>query len=182
MKYFIAEETMPHMTRLLILGATLVVASCVDSTGPPDVDGPALPPSRLGSVTGPGVSRSDLHMLRHDMRLTTSASDRLRFHVSGAPGDSIQLATDQASFWAVRGQTRSVRIDYLSDGSGGGVAHFLEFTVPAEGLLRRPDGSTFATGDSVLITIAVDPAELVVQFEPSGLVFDDWSPASLEVG
>jgi Methionine aminopeptidase len=49
-------------------------------------------------------------------------------------------------------------------------------------LLSRPDASPIADGDSVLITMrVVDPALLLVEFQPSGLLFNPAEPAELEM-
>lgn len=82
----------------------------------------------------------------------------------------------QASFWAVHGQNRKVEMNY-ADGT-----EFLEFEVRNTSLLRRPDGSLFAPGDSVRITVNLDASNrLIVYFEPSGLVFNPLDPARLKM-
>lgn len=92
------------------------------------------------------------------------------------------LSRLQASFWAVRGDDREVVINYLPDELGGEGEEFLEFRVPGDGLLRRPDGSFFAPGDSVQITVTVSPdGRFLFDFQPSGLVFDPDHPARLEI-
>src|SRR5688572_24136980 len=58
----------------------------------------------------------------------------------------------QASFWAVRGRDRKLEMDYV------GGEDFLEFEVRSNSLLRRPDGTLFQNGDSILITVTLDPA------------------------
>jgi hypothetical protein len=58
---------------------------------------------------------------------------------------------------------------------------FLRFRVFANSLLQRPDGSAFATGDSVLITITIkDPKTLDADFQPAGLKFSPLAPARLQ--
>jgi len=48
-------------------------------------------------------------------------------------------------------------------------------------LWRRPDGSLIAQGDSVLITLTlVDPVHLIVDCQPSGLLFSPHDPARLK--
>jgi hypothetical protein len=92
------------------------------------------------------------------------------------------IAQLQASFWAVAGEERRLEIDYLPLQVGEDGEDFLEFRVPEEGLLRRPDGSAFAPGDSVLITITVSPdGRFLFDFQPSGLVFNPEHPARLKV-
>jgi hypothetical protein len=82
----------------------------------------------------------------------------------------------QKRFWAVRGRDRKLELDY-ADGS-----EFLEFEVRSQTLLRRPDGTLFQNGDSILITVTVDPNNrLIVNFEPSGLTFSPLDPARLKI-
>jgi hypothetical protein len=54
--------------------------------------------------------------------------------------------------------------------------------VDAEALLTRPDGTPFADGDSVLITVRVaDPDLLLFEFQPAGLRFNPDRPAELKI-
>jgi hypothetical protein len=82
----------------------------------------------------------------------------------------------QASFWAKRGEQRRLEIDYANG------EEFLEFEVRDESLLRRPDGTLFLEGDSVLITVTLDDSDrIILDFQPSGLVFNPLEPAQLEI-
>jgi hypothetical protein len=82
---------------------------------------------------------------------------------SGAPG----FLVDTVRFYAVAGQDRSVTIYYRDSVS------FMTFDVPANAL-------TMATGDSILITVAIsDSSRLIVGFQPSGLAFANGHPAQL---
>ena len=86
------------------------------------------------------------------------------------------ITTRTGSFWAVKGRDRELEIRY-SDGED-----FLEFRVSSVSLLRAPDGRTYQDGDSVLITVTVDPTNrIIVYFEPSGLIFNPTEPARLEM-
>ncbi|HEX6558194.1 MAG TPA: hypothetical protein VF021_02005 [Longimicrobiales bacterium] len=81
-----------------------------------------------------------------------------------------------ASFWAVRGQNRKLEMFYANGD------RFLEFESRNESLLARPNGTLFATGDSVLITVTLDPTDrIIVHFEPSGLTFNPADPARLKI-
>lgn len=92
------------------------------------------------------------------------------------------VETLQKSFWAVKGDDRELEIRYLPDEPGGEGEEFLEFRVPAEGLLRRPGGSFFADGDSILITVTLSPdGRFLFDFQPSGLQFDPEHPARLDI-
>ena len=92
------------------------------------------------------------------------------------------VETLQASFWAVKGVDRELEIRYLPDQPGEEGEEFLEFRVPAEGLLRRPDGSLFADGDSIRITVTLSAdGRFLFDLQPSGLQFDRDHPARLDV-
>jgi hypothetical protein len=112
-----------------------------------------------GESTGPTAVQkqgSDLHFLR-----------------LAATAPSLQSTV--VSFYAQKGSDREVRVRF-SNGED-----FLRFRVFANSLLQRPDGSTFANGDSVLITITVtDPTKLAAEFQPAGLKFSSANPARLQ--
>ena len=91
------------------------------------------------------------------------------------------LETMDTSFWAVKGQDRELEIRYQGQGSSGTGKKFLEFVVEEQTLLRRPDGTLFAEGDSIQITVSIDPQLFVVTFGPSGLQFNPGEPAKLEL-
>jgi hypothetical protein len=98
-----------------------------------------------------------------------------------AADDAPPLETGQVQFWAKAGDGRRAEIKYAQVGEYGG-DKCLEFDVPGDALLTRPDGTPFAPGDSVLITIrVVDPAAFRFEFSPSGLRFDPKHPAELRI-
>ncbi|HEY9508162.1 MAG TPA: hypothetical protein VIQ27_19580 [Gemmatimonadales bacterium] len=87
------------------------------------------------------------------------------------------------SFYAVRGENREGEISFVDDERPDEPGEkYLELKVDAEALAARPDGSPFADGDSVLITVrVVDAARLLFEFEPAGLTFDPSRPAELKI-
>jgi len=92
------------------------------------------------------------------------------------------LVAHQVSFWAKVGDGREARLDYQGATPADTGEDFLRFEVPGDGLLRKPDGSAFQTGDSILITITVvDSARFLFRFEPAGLVFNPEHPARLKI-
>lgn len=103
----------------------------------------------------------------------------------GVPeGDLIFLRLDSAnavtvrtaSFWAKRGEGRVLRMFYANG------EELLDFEVRDNALLRRPDGTLFQQGDSILISVTLDPQNrFVLDFQPSGLVFNPLDPAHLEI-
>ncbi|HLL84023.1 MAG TPA: hypothetical protein VK420_15265 [Longimicrobium sp.] len=86
------------------------------------------------------------------------------------------LAAREATFWAKAGENAEVRIPYTTG------ENCLEFKIPGNGLLRRPDGTAFRRGDSIQITIRVlDATRFNFEFQPSGLRFDPGHPAELRM-
>lgn len=133
-------------------------------------------------------------MSKHEIRAVVSALFLLL--AAGCGGDStapivqkpsadlhfLQLAASApalqstvVSFYAKKGTDTEVRVRF-SNGED-----YLRFRVFANSLLQRPDGSLFATGDSVLITISIsDPTKLAADFQPAGLKFSPSNPARLQ--
>lgn len=124
----------------------------------------ALVLAGCGENTGPGgVPHAQLNIVRQDTL---------------AP----PLVAMQATFWAKVGDGRDVRLSYQGATPADTAQEFLRFEVPGDGLYRKPDGSPFVTGDSILITVTVlDPARFHFEFEPSGLRFSPEHPARLKV-
>ena len=92
------------------------------------------------------------------------------------------LANPTMSFWAYHDRDTEARIYYHAVLGAPDSAELLDFVVPSGALSRRPDGSPFGTGDSVLVTITViDPLRMIAEFEPSGLEFSTSNPAHLTV-
>ena len=117
-----------------------------------------------GDNTGPG-GRPDAQMnfLRQD---------------SVAP----PLVSNQASVWAKVGDGRELHLNYQGLIPADTGEEFLRFEIPGDGLLRKPDGSSFQAGDSILITVTVvDSGGFIFQFQPAGLVFNPDHPARLKV-
>lgn len=91
----------------------------------------------------------------------------------------ISLEQYTVSFWAVRGESRSIRINYSSSIDNG--SHpFLELTTTDPTFV--PGVGELALGDSVLITVTVDTTKIGVTFEPTGLQFGTPSEMKLFYG
>ncbi|MGH7482589.1 MAG: hypothetical protein ACRELV_10570 [Longimicrobiales bacterium] len=98
------------------------------------------------------------------------------------PPELLSRIEREGSVWAVRGENRELVLNYLPEAGEEEGEEFLEFDIPGEALLRRPDGAAFAEGDSILITISVaTDGRFLFDFQPSGLIFDPDHPAELEV-
>lgn len=89
------------------------------------------------------------------------------------PANVQPLVTRTGSFYAVKGKSRELVLRYQPEEVGEQGEEFLEFRVPGNALLERPDGTPFAEGDSVLITVTVaEDGRFLFDFQPSGLAFD----------
>lgn len=157
-------------TSAFIMAAMLWLVACGDGIGPPtDWSGPDRSPHHLR--WSPQLGAPTFAVL----------SGERGFPGLEAPGSATVhvLDRDRATFWARRAVSTGVEIRYLA--GDGTWQPYLRLTVPGGALKLRPDGSRIGDGDSVLITMALDPMQLVVQLEPTGLVFDPASPAQLDV-
>ncbi len=146
------------------VAGVMAVAACADSTAPAPISAP--------------------HHLRWAPMAGPRAAKIAREGPQAGPNGSMNAASDTEvySFWAVRGQTRTLDIEFPASGiAGDTVEPFLKLTVPPGALASRPDGTPFADGDSVLITATVDEDLLLVEFQPSGLTFSSSDPALLSI-
>ncbi|HEX6751281.1 MAG TPA: hypothetical protein VF092_28580 [Longimicrobium sp.] len=99
-----------------------------------------------------------------------------------AAGDAPPLERDHVQFWARVNETRDVEIRYSNVSPEYGGDECLEFKVPNNALWKKPDGSLFQPGDSVLISIRVtDLNHFIFEFQPAGLQFHPDHPAELRV-
>lgn len=91
------------------------------------------------------------------------------------------LLSDSASFYAKVGEDRRLELFYRGYSSDTGEA-FLQFEVHGASLFKRPDGSPFQAGDSILITVTVpDTSKFDFVFSPAGLQFNPADPARLHI-
>ena len=91
------------------------------------------------------------------------------------------LVSNTVSFYAKKGTDVSVTLKYAGSTSGGGGADFMRLRIRANSLERRPNGASFATGDSILITATAVPGKVEVDLQPSGLRFAASDPAELKL-
>ena len=131
----------------------------------------------LGTACSDPVGvRSDSPTTRPD--ITVLSTPRFLRPAPRAPS----LAKKQVSFYAVRGKSRQVSIMYHARPGSPDSTRFVLFTVPAQSLVRRPDGTSIAPGDSLRITLTImDTVKLIVRFRPDGLNFASGYPANLKM-
>lgn len=108
---------------------------------------------------------------------TTPAQPHFVVQGSTAP----PLYAESTSFWATYDGDREARLYYQGASPGDSGEELLRFTVPAGALARRPNGTVFGPGDSILITIKADTSQFIFTFEPTGLQFDPLNAARLRV-
>jgi hypothetical protein len=135
----------------------------------------ALPCLLLASLAGATVSCSDSSGPNSGGRPPAELNI---VHVSST---STPLYNPVDSFYAVHGLDREVQI-FFQDDVGGPGEEYLRLRVDAPTLLALPDGTPIAVGDSVLIHVrVVDPAQMLFEFQPTGLKFNPAAPARLKI-
>jgi hypothetical protein len=85
----------------------------------------------------------------------------------------------RVSFWAVVGKASAVRVRYRAAAGESVGDPFLRFEIPRQGLETNADGRRLKRGDSVRITLTIDPVSFDVHFKPSGVSFSKRWPAAL---
>jgi hypothetical protein len=97
------------------------------------------------------------------------------------PANHPPFESRTVSFWARKNQTREGAIYFLNTEGQRGEA-FARLKIDSGSLLARPDGTPFGTSDSVLITMTVvEPSQILVELQPSGLTFVAGKPAELKL-
>jgi len=112
----------------------------------------------------------------HVLRWAGSAPTRFNCGLQPSLSDGLSLDHNTVTFWAVRGEQRSVQINYLSS-TGDTSFPFLQLAINDP--IYVPGRGDLMPGDSVLITVTVDPTDIKVSLEPTGLQFGD--PAHLQL-
>jgi hypothetical protein len=152
---------------LIPLALALLGAGCSDERQPTAVPPPALAPHFLRWAGGvaPQFTMGDPFSGRSPNGVLMTS-----------PSDGLSLTQYTTAFWAVRGQLRSVQINYLS-ATGDSTFPFLRLTTDDPAFV--PGRGNLELGDSVLITVTIDRANIKVSLEPTGLQFG--SPAELQI-
>jgi hypothetical protein len=153
---------------LIPLALALFAARCTNGPHPTAVEQPAAPtPHFLRWAGGSAPQFSAVGALAG-----LPGGGALRASLSAG----LQLDRYTASFWAVRGEPRSVQINYLS-ATGDTSSAFLRLTTTDPAYV--PGLGDLAPGDSVLITVTIDPDNIKVSLEPTGLLFGE--PGQLQI-
>jgi hypothetical protein len=153
---------------LIPLALALVGAGCSERLGPhPTVPPLAQAPQFVQWAGGsaPQFSTS-----------TPQAGDGGAGLFLAAPMNGLSLDRYTATFWAVRGEQRSAQINYLNSKTGGTSPFLLLGGVEPSYV---PGRGGLLPGDSVLITVTIDPTVMKVSLEPTGLLFR--YPAQLQI-
>ena len=143
----------------LVFALAVSVARCADQ--PTAVKSPAAPQFLRWAEPPQFSARIDSRARRSGMMALTPP---------------LSLDQYQVSFWAVRGESRSVQINYSSS-IDSAIHPFLVLTTTDPQFV--PGVGELALGDSVLITVSVDTSKIGVVLEPSGLQFG--APAQMKI-
>lgn len=92
------------------------------------------------------------------------------------------LLANSVTFAACKGQEAQGQL-FFNDGSDQEGEEFARLKLDSQSLLAHPDGTPFAAGECVNITMSKDPSstDVMVQLEPTGLKFDPSHPAELRL-
>jgi hypothetical protein len=105
-----------------------------------------------------------------------------QLHITLEGAAAKPLLAKQVSFWPKVGEDRAVRLFYQGATAVDTGQLLLELEVPPDGLSKRPDGTAFQPGDSILITVTVvDTTRFLFDFQPAGLQFNPANPARLKI-
>lgn len=97
------------------------------------------------------------------------------------PANHPPFFNDSVAFYAKKGRDADGFI-YFKKPNGERGDKFAGLKIKAGSLLVRPDGTSIADGDSVLIVMKLaDANQLLVEMRPSGLTFSAAEPAELKV-
>lgn len=145
---------------LIVAALAISVARCADQPTAPHAAVPQL-------LNWADTTASFSANLSHPSTHGASA-------VQMGPPAPMNLEQKRVTFWAVRGESRTVQINYK--GTHDSDPHpFLLLTTTDPQFV--PGIGELAVGDSVLVTVKVDTRKLKVSLEPTGLQFGE--PATL---
>jgi len=143
------------LRRQSLFSILVVLVACRDVAAPPNA--PAVADLQ---VSWP--SPAAMHLLRQ---------------AAAAPA----LETYQVSFWACDGEASTVTVNYQPVAGESVGQPFLRFDIPKNGLVTGPGGVRLKRGDSLLVTLTIDPVTFAVDFQPSGVWFSNGLPAQLTI-
>lgn len=123
-----------------------------------------------------GVAACDDNSLTNPLIVPEEDLDFVTLRVDAPP-----LETTDTSFWAVAGQFQQLIIRQQPEQPGEAGDEFLKFELRPETLFRRPDGTFFQPGDSILIQVTIDTTRVMANFQPNGLEFNPDEQARLKI-
>jgi hypothetical protein len=155
---------MPVRRSLLVLALALLTVRCADQ------------PMAVNAVRAPAQPQFLPWAGNVAPQFSATSSQQQHRGRSANAAPPVSLDTYQVSFWAVRGESRFVQINYKSTIDEENHP-FLRLTTTDPQFV--PGVGELAVGDSVLITVTVDTTKIGVALEPSGLQFG--APSQLQI-
>lgn len=96
-------------------------------------------------------------------------------HVPSAP----PLETLDTSFVVVQGRGGTFKVSYLKDQDDSGPSWFLRISIPGTAELVDANGRSLIAGDTLRITVQIDPTRFLASFSPHGTQFLGMQPVTL---
>lgn len=164
------------------LGLALLIAACVDGTAPL-TDGPSFAArgrwateSTSSTTTSTSDGSTTESVAVTELEPATGTSDVPENAVRHSP-HAPPLETYHARFRATQGKKTQYYIHYQLPWGGGPL--FLKLIIPPQAQLVDETGRPLNRGESVDITIDIDPVTYLISFGPHGSTFDPDHPARL---
>jgi hypothetical protein len=154
-----------------VVALVLLAVGCSDQGHPTAPQPPAAPSLQVLRWAGSVLPRFTA--------ATSGASGTSGSALQPSLSDGLSLDHNSVTFWAVRGAVRSVQINYLSS-TGDTSSPFLQLAITDP--VYVPGRGQLAVGDSVLVTVTIDPVAIKVSLEPTGMQFGNPAQMRLSYG
>lgn len=149
----LSKSTLSRVTQASLLAA---MVACGEVNAPGEVDAKQVESPPVAPQSGPTIAMLE--------RAT----------------DAPQLATHHVSLALVQGKPSNFKVRYVDPETNNAEGPwFLRIKVPQGTQLWAPNGSPLARGDTLVVTLNIDPTKFLVSFGPHGTQFTGERPVTL---
>ncbi len=159
---------------LVGLSVALLSVGCSDITSP--LDGASFKKKKNNDVTVTTTGSTENGGATQNTNDGTVPATTIAQSTEAPP-----LLTYSTSFTAIQGQANTFIVFYEDEWNPGMQGDwFLKLNIPRDGQLLDENGNPAAPGDTVQITVEIDPSLFFVRFGPHGSSFNGNKPATLQ--